>query len=254
MALIDNIVSYYKLDDDAANTDVDDELDANEGTLNGGENTADVSVAGQIGTAFDLDGNDYVGITTMGSFGSNLGSGFSVSFWIKTTEAAQHFIMGTVNDGLGLQVLVGINYTAQGKIAVFLRDDDLNDTIGRTTDVVDFRDGAWHHIVMTADGPGDLVTIYVDGDSKAITYVLQETADNFPNFDHEFLIGAYNARGTPSDYLIGTLDEVGIWNKVLSEAEATELWNGGAGLTYPFVVAVAPPCHGFVNFQDPGIV
>ena len=147
MALIDNIVSYYKLDDDAANTDVDDETDANEGTLAGGEDTADVSVAGQIGTAFDFDGNDYVNIGTMGALGSNLNDGFSVSYWIKTTQAGTKHIMGTINDGVGLQILVSINYTDDGKLAIFLRDDDLNDTIGRTTNDVTFRDVNWHHVV-----------------------------------------------------------------------------------------------------------
>ena len=32
----------------------------------------------------------------------------------------------------------------------------------------------------------------------------------------------------------GEIDELGIWSRVLTADEVTELWNGGAGITYPF--------------------
>ena len=34
--------------------------------------------------------------------------------------------------------------------------------------------------------------------------------------------------------LDGSVDELGLWNRVLTSGEMTNLWNGGAGLTYPF--------------------
>jgi len=33
----------------------------------------------------------------------------------------------------------------------------------------------------------------------------------------------------------GLIDELGRWNRTLSPTEVSDLWNGGAGLTYPFV-------------------
>jgi len=35
-------------------------------------------------------------------------------------------------------------------------------------------------------------------------------------------------------FLIGTQDEIGIWNRLLTAGERTALWYGGAGLTHPF--------------------
>jgi hypothetical protein len=32
----------------------------------------------------------------------------------------------------------------------------------------------------------------------------------------------------------GSIDEAGVWSRALSQADVTELYNGGAGLTYPF--------------------
>ena len=34
-------------------------------------------------------------------------------------------------------------------------------------------------------------------------------------------------------YFDGLIDEVGLWRRVLTAQERTDLWNGGAGLTYP---------------------
>jgi hypothetical protein len=33
---------------------------------------------------------------------------------------------------------------------------------------------------------------------------------------------------------MGDIDEVGIWSRVLTSTEVTQLYNGGAGLQYPF--------------------
>lgn len=43
--------------------------------------------------------------------------------------------------------------------------------------------------------------------------------------------------GTRADFIEnfdGTIDECGIWNRVLTQSELTELYNGGAGLQHPF--------------------
>lgn len=42
------------------------------------------------------------------------------------------------------------------------------------------------------------------------------------------------ARGALDNFLNGRLDNVGLWRRVLTAAERTRLYNGGAGLTHPF--------------------
>ena len=49
-------------------------------------------------------------------------------------------------------------------------------------------------------------------------------------------LGSRLGTTTSPEEFDGIMDEVGIWNRVLSDSEITELYNGGAGLTYPFVV------------------
>ena len=45
-------------------------------------------------------------------------------------------------------------------------------------------------------------------------------------------VGGYSA--TSSYTLRGLLDEVGVWRRLLTDAEVTNLWNNGSGRTYPF--------------------
>ena len=47
------------------------------------------------------------------------------------------------------------------------------------------------------------------------------------------------AGGAPF-YVDGIIDEVGIWARSLSDAEVTQLYNAGAGLTYPFTLPFTP--------------
>ena len=39
------------------------------------------------------------------------------------------------------------------------------------------------------------------------------------------------------NFMNGRIDSCSIWKRVLTPAERTTLWNGGAGLDYPFLTA-----------------
>jgi hypothetical protein len=239
-ALNVGLVSYYKMDDNASNTNVNDSTNTNEGILNGGNNTENASVTGKISTALELDGsNDFINITPMGTFGSNMGTGITFAAWINTTTSVTPTnIMGIVNTG-ALDTLLTINLNVDavgagdvGKISVLLRDEDGNVLDGGTTNDETWRDGAWHFLVVTVDGPNNTIQIVIDNSSAPITYNNQQTPDNFIDFDFDMVLGARNLRGTVQRFYDGTLDEVGIWNRTLSSAEMTQLYNDGNGITW----------------------
>lgn len=63
--LSDNLVAHYKMNDNAADTVVLDETDVNNGTLVGGDTTADISQAGKINKCFLFNGiDDYISCGT----------------------------------------------------------------------------------------------------------------------------------------------------------------------------------------------
>ncbi len=232
-----DLISYYKMDDNLANTDVDDELNANEGLFAGGENTEDASVAGRVGTALDFDGNDYIN-TTMTTFGSGLSAGTSASFWIKTTDTSyiEFGVHSTADQIFGLEMNWG-SALDSGKLKIILYDIGVSKNLNAyTTADTDFNNGSWHHIVYTINASNNTVQIYVDGDSKAMTYVAQETPVDFANFDIPLYIGAHNFKTTGAkNWLEGVLDEFGIWSRILSQEEVTGL---SSGITYRDVFPV----------------
>jgi hypothetical protein len=87
--------------------------------------------------------------------------------------------------------------------------------------------GQWYHIVGTVSSSTSTCRYYING-----TLISEDTFTGL-GFFSEIQLGAYDARSLPT--FNGQLDEVGIWNRALTGSEVAELYNGGIGLTYPFV-------------------
>ena len=86
-------------------------------------------------------------------------------------------------------------------------------------------DDEWHHIVGMWNGLH--LKLFVDGievgTPTAWTYAQEYNGG-------EFKIGK---RSTGLNF-VGSIDEVGVWNRALTSAEVIELYNSGAGITHPF--------------------
>ena len=94
-------------------------------------------------------------------------------------------------------------------------------------------DGNFHHACATYDNTSSILKFYVDG-------VFIASASLTMNFlDSNIRIGYLDNNDAPDDdqAFTGDIDEVGYWQRELSALEVAELYNGGAGLTYPFGVA-----------------
>ena len=107
---------------------------------------------------------------------------------------------------------------------------DLN---GGITSDSSFTANTWHHVVVLYDGSGstnaDKLKLYVDNTQKTLTYTIQNgfpatlrTASNNVSY-----IG--NNDGN-SNWFIGKIDDMSIWNRVLSASEISTLYNSGSGL------------------------
>lgn len=88
--------------------------------------------------------------------------------------------------------------------------------------------GTWYFVVAWHDAAGNTVNISVNNgtaNSAATTMSPSDTA----------VATTLGGRtGIATRYWDGRLDEVGFWKRVLTAAERTTLYNGGAGLSYPF--------------------
>jgi len=88
--------------------------------------------------------------------------------------------------------------------------------------------GVWYHLVQTLDG--SIGKFYINGNVVASS----EYSGSIPAPDIDrFLFGRY-CNDDLNFNLNGKLDEVGVWDRALSQQEIISLYNAGAGKTYPF--------------------
>lgn len=196
------LVSYWEFEQN-----VEDSIGVNDGTR---YNFTNGYVTGKYGYGLDFNSTaeqyvDYGNDTSL-----NFGSGdFSVELWVKTTQVG-HGVLSKydfIND-------IGYIFSIEsygGYFGVF--DGVVYPDATSTTNV---SDGTWHHIVGIRNG--DNVTIYVDGDWEDTES--QGTMGSTDVTD-DLLMGYYNGWG---DYFNGTIDNVRIWDRALTEEEIESLY------------------------------
>jgi hypothetical protein len=207
-------VGWWKLDD---NADDSSSTGAN-GTVVG----EPVWVAGVIDGALELDGiDDYVDCGNPAALDFATGD-FTVSAWIKLTtiERATVFAKGGDNGG-GIRYTLAMGESNDNKMTL-TTDDDSDKKQARGDTVVN--DGAWHHVVGMRSGNTSLV--YVDGVLDG-SVDLPEGYDLSGSSQHNALIGAITSHtdGSLEKFFTGTIDDVRVYDKALSEAEIASLAN-----------------------------
>lgn len=212
--LFQNLVAYWKMDDNAASTTVVDETGNCNGTAQ--QNTEDITATGKINTALSFNGtSDYVSISTATSLRFNTGD-FSISFWLKRGRSGvDEYIFdmrdGT-NDGWRLWI-VGAN----DNIYFSLNDK----YVWGTTPI---QDTNWHCILLTINRTTGVGQFYSDNVATGST---QDVSGAMAIARTDLFIGATI---TPSDYFQGALDAIMIFNKALSTDEVAKLYNNGNGI------------------------
>jgi hypothetical protein len=87
--------------------------------------------------------------------------------------------------------------------------------------------GTWYFLILEYDSGTDALCISVNNG----------TPDSNAAFAHggpQDGSSALTIGDTPGEFWDGRIDEVGIWNRVLTSGEKATLYNSGSGTTYPF--------------------
>lgn len=222
MALTDNLISYWKLDE--ASGSRADSHGSNTLTDNNtvGSSTGKISTAGSFVAAnseyLSLTDNDDVSIAT-----SSVSYEFSMWVNLSSTSGTQQ----TVTKRDGILVGSGLEY--------MLRMDSGTPTVYWGTTPSGFSSLAygsslssstWYFLTFGFDH--SVSQFFVSLNAGTPTY--SSTVTN------QQLAGANNFHigGTTSEYFDGLIDEVGFWKRVLTSGERTSLYNSGSGLAYPF--------------------
>lgn len=206
-SLLNGLQSYWTLDGDSADT-----LGANDGV-----DTSVTYSTGKInnGATFPLSGSKIV----VGSASALDLTNLTISAWVNSPNFSNYYTIFGKGYGSG-----NTNYhfiVFPGGTMYLLNDSNSgpNANLALST-------STWQHVVVTRTS-GNVCAFYIDGVPRGGgTGGAISSYSTSPNH-----IGS---RADAYSVWPGTIDEVGIWNRVLTGGEITSLYNAGAGIQYPF--------------------
>ncbi|MGH7186131.1 MAG: LamG domain-containing protein [Pseudomonadota bacterium] len=217
MALTDSLVAYWKLDE-ASGTRVDATGRGNDlATVVGSPGSA----AGKVGNAVDTSSGNYL----EGPVGGDLSPGnadFTIAAWLWFDALSGEGDI--VNKWQSGNFEYSLATDGSNNLKFFVSDGSFPSVTATTFGAVST--STWYFVVAWHDSVGDAIKIVVnDGTVETTAHAGGVNTGSAP-----FSVGRAPF-GSPHD---GRVDEVGFWTRLLTAGEITALYNGGAGLAYPF--------------------
>jgi subtilisin-like proprotein convertase family protein len=242
------LVDWWPLEGNA-----DDLIGTNNGVISGSL----TNVYGVVGQALQFNGKN--GQIDFGPTAGNVGSNdFTIDYWMNTTSTRPEAFLAkraVCAVGSSLDIMVGYPFNGTsvlGVLAFGLRDDFIAGGVGSCACFTSsaLNDGQWHHVAwVRRANPGRStanVLVYVDGqfnnssNNQPITYVTNST---------HLILGSNVCVGVNGEWAYsGAADELGIWNRALSDAEIAALYEAGLnGVGKATTTSILPNCQILVN-------
>jgi len=213
------LVAYYPLNGNAN----DESGNALHGVVHGAVSCADRF--NQAYKAYQFDGNTYIEVLDNSKL--DILNNLSICAWYryggKSTDWGR--IIGkawnSFNDPWIAYGFVQDNNSLDNqKISFVVGLSNSTDTgVGNSTTV--FKTGVWHHICGIFDSDGKKISIYIDGKNEGATAI---TITHLANTVGNFRIGRDEKSGQG---IIGAVDDVRIYNRVLKPSEVEALYHEG---------------------------
>lgn len=218
MALTDNLVSYWKLDEASGNA-----LDAH-----GSNDLTDIntvgSATGKISNARDFDAASAERFTiTDNATLSGADVDRTFAFWMHPDSLAATRAPAGKFAGGGQQEF-RFQIATTGLLA-FQVSGSGTSSVGANTPSSTISAGSWYYVVGWHDSVANTINLQVN---NGTVYSAAHSTGMF-NGTAPFTIGCWSAGAEPFD---GLIDEFGWWDRVLTSDERTELYNSGNGLSY----------------------
>ncbi|MFZ4400267.1 MAG: LamG-like jellyroll fold domain-containing protein [Bacteroidales bacterium] len=196
---------------------------ANNGTVYGSTLTNDRF--GNNGAAYYFNGNSYISIQNSALFHFGTNTNFTTNIWFKraSTSSAWKVLMAYacpngIPSGFQLGTTSNFNLELGTTNAEIYTGGSINDT-------------SWHMLSAAFDRQIDSVIIYQDGQYLGCIFV-NNNQSYTPTCNSNILIGGERNNWTQY-YFNGSIDDIGFWNRVLTPAEISGLYNGN--LCYQYI-------------------
>ncbi len=218
------LISHYTFDETSGTSAVDSGPAGTNGAI--GSNVT-LGTAGVFGTAFTFS-NDLgqTGVVDMGNATAlfdaiTVSQTLTISVWVKWTTAGPRDSMVFLGDDSASNRYLDLGtVSATGGFYGRVRDGVNSGFPDLTpTPTVGLNDGEWHHVAYTVDANADVTQLYVNGVLAGSTTT---PAVTLPSIFNNFEVGRLG-RSSPADAFAGSVDELRIYDTVLSGAEIAAL-------------------------------
>lgn len=213
MALKDNLISYWKLEESSGTR-----ADAH-GSNNLTDNFTVTSGAGKIGTAADFELSNTESLSVGDNPGLSMTGDFTIALWVNIeNEPASDNAYALLSklgsdDGYALEYHESLGFRT--RINLISQDFAHNLTPGTFT-----------HVVYRFTSSSKEHSLWIDGSEET-----PKTGSVNPNDGSESLYLGRSAEGATT-FLDGKLDEVSLWSRAITDSEIAEIYNSGSGLGY----------------------
>jgi len=224
------LVGYWGFDEASGANANDTSGNGNNATLSGGPNWT----VGKVKASLHFDGK---GATVdVHKNVLNIGGSYSVAAWVQLTNNGNWATAvsqdGTNVSGFFLQYTNPSAGNDGGKFAFSLvgADSTTSNTV-RATSPLKPLTNVWYHLVGVHDAGANTIKLYVNGALVATQSVLPAW-----NATGETVIGRAKWGGGPVDFWPGKIDEVRVYNRVLSDQDVRDVYNAA-----PTITPIRPP-------------
>lgn len=225
------LVGYWPFCDNAN----DESGNGNNGVIEGNVQ-ATTDRFGNSNSAFlwqSANTNNYINI---GDINSQLSNKITISAWVlMNCSLPNQRIISTGEQGI-------IIYQIQGNNIILKASYDPAGSIWPSNHLISKDE--WHHVVFTADNEQNISRLYVDG-------VLTDTNLGASGNQSNALWNIGRKSISAFDGFCGKIDDIGIWNRALTQEEITNLYNANQCITNITVTDTLIINVGQLSFNDP---
>lgn len=223
--------AYYQLNE-STGTNLRDSFGSYNGTA---VNSPTLGSVGKINNSITTSaGTDFVNVTVY----PRPVNSWSINFWTKhfPQSAGANTMIGMedINVAPTKRTLTIYNFQSKAVAGLFTTtggEDYITGSANISTN-------AWTMVTVTYNETHTV--IYVNGTQDVVSTAASGTMSS--GVANGFAMGQ-SSNYKPDNQYVGSLDEVGLWNRTLTAAEVTDLWNSGAGLAFRDYGVTAPTIY-----------
>lgn len=217
-SLTNGLISYYELDE-TTGASANNEVGTEDGTLQQMENSD--WTTGKINNGLLFGGTDE--FFNRSNFYVN-DMDFSVSLWFSsTTNTGYRSLASTIEGDVKGGFYIRLEDSDE---LIFLLYENTGNPASTLSSTSTFTTAVWHNVIITYNDGTGAMKLYIDG-------TLEDSSKSSESPSFSANTNGLRFGGSLQTYwYTGMEDEIGVWNRTLSQGEATQLYNTGSGISY----------------------